>query len=136
MLGLQCHPALFERGKEKGAKIQKFLAASITNHDGRTDRDAAKDACYPQDPVMMGIGGGSMCGTRMIYFAAARGYRRIEFYGVDGSIELKKAADGAQAVSCYAYFKPRGENIIEITDSNDRTFYSTITLARHNYNGS
>lgn len=130
VLGLQCHPALFERGKAKGARIQKFLAASITNADGRTDRDAAKAAIYPQDPVMMGIGGGSMCGTRMIYFAAGRGYRRLEFYGVDGSIEMKEDAGKGQAVSCYAYFKPRGENIIHTTAANGRSFYSTITLAR------
>ena len=130
VLGLQCHPALFERGKEKGAKVWKFLAASITNKDGRTDREAAKDACYPEDPVMLGIGGGSMCGTRMIYFAAARGYRRLEYYGVDGSIEMKKGPNDVQAISCYAYFKPRGENIIETTAGNGKTFYSTITLAR------
>jgi hypothetical protein len=79
---------------------------------------------------MMGIGGGSMCGTRMIYFAAARGYRRLEFYGVDGSIEMKKGPNDVQAISCYAYFKPRGENIIETTAGNGKTFYSTITLAR------
>lgn len=130
VLGLQCHPKLFERAKEKGAKVWKFLAASITNQDGRTDRDAAKEACHPADPVMLGIGGGSMCGTRMIYFAAARGYRRLEFYGVDGSIEMKKTPNDIQAISCYAYFKPRGENIIETTAGNGRTFYSTITLAR------
>lgn len=130
ILGLQCHPKLFERAKEKGAKVWKFLAASITNADGRTDRQAAKDACYPEDPVMLGIGGGSMCGTRMIYFAAARGYRRLEYYGVDGSIEMKKGPNDVQAISCYAYFKPRGENIIETTAGNGKTFYSTITLAR------
>jgi hypothetical protein len=124
-LGLQCHPSLFERAKEKGAKAWKFLAASITNEDGRTDRDAAKEAAHPADPIIMGIGGGSMCGTRMLYFAAARGYRRIEFYGVDGSIDMQD-----NKINCYAYFKPRGENIIETTAENGRTFYTTITLAR------
>lgn len=132
ILGLQCHPDLFERAKAKGVKTWKFLAASITNADGRTDREAAADACYPEDPVMLGIGGGSMCGTRMIYFAAARGYRRLEFYGVDGSIEMKDApgTNPQQAINCYAYFKPRGENIIETEAGNGRKFYSTITLAR------
>lgn len=125
VLGLQCHPDLFERAKAKGAKVWKFLAASITNDDGRTDRDAAKEAAYPGDPIIMGIGGGSMCGTRMLYFAAARGYRRIEFYGVDGSIEMKDAK-----VNCYAYFKPRGENILETTLDSGRSFYTTMTLAR------
>lgn len=125
VLGLQCHPALFDKAKELGRKVHKFLAASITNEDGRNDRDAAKNAAYPEDPVILGIGGGSMCGTRMLYFAAARGYRRIEMYGVDGSIEMN-----GPKVNCYAYFKPRGENIIESTASNGRTFYTTISLCR------
>jgi len=126
VLGLQCHPALFEFAKKRGRKVEKFLAASITNDDGRTDRDAAKPACWDGDNQMMGIGGGSMCGTRMLYFASARGYRRIEFYGVDGSIEMKDN----KIVNCYAYPKPRGENIIESTASNGKVFFTTITLAR------
>ena len=125
VLGLQCHPALFDRAKAQGRKVQKFLAASITNADGRNDREAAKEACHPADPMLLGIGGGSMCGTRMLYFAAARGHRRLEFYGVDGCVEMDD-----KAVNCYAYFKPRGENILETTASNGRTFYTTITLAR------
>lgn len=126
VLGLQCHPALFEFAKKRGRKVEKFLAASITNDDGRNDREAAKDACYPGDPNMLGIGGGSMCGTRMLYFASARGYRRIEYYGMDGSIEMKDN----KVVNCYAYSKPRGENVLETTASNGRTFYTTVTLAR------
>lgn len=126
VLGLQCHPALFDKAKSLGRKVTKFLAASITNDDGKNDRDAAREAAYPADPFLLGIGGGSMCGTRMLYFASARGYRRLEFYGVDGSIEY--AENGA--VNCYAYFKPRGENIIETEASNGRKFFSTISLAR------
>lgn len=125
VLGLQCHPSLFDKAIEQGREIHKFLAASITNQDGRTDKEAAKEAAYPEDPIILGIGGGSMCGTRMLYFAAARGYRRIEYYGFDGCIEMK-----GNVVNCYAYFKPRGENIIETTASNGRTFHTTVTLLR------
>lgn len=125
ILGLQCHPAIFDKALEKGRKIQKFLAASITGETGKTDREAAKEAAYPADPIMMGIGGGSMCGTRMLYFAAARGYRRLEYYGVDGSIEMK-----GSVVNCYSYFKPRGENILEMEASNGRKFHSTVTLGK------
>ena len=126
VLGLQCHPALFDFAKKRGREVWKFLAASITNDDGRNDRQAAKEACHAADPNMMGIGGGSMCGTRMLYFASARGYRRIEYYGMDGSIEMKDN----KVVNCYAYPKPRGENILETTAGNGRVFYTTVTLAR------
>lgn len=126
VLGLQCHPDLFEFAKNNNRKVWKFLAASITNDDGRNDREMAKEATWSGDPEMLGIGGGSMCGTRMLYFAAARGYRKLEYYGVDGSIEMKDN----KLVNCYAYFKPRGENIIEMEASNGRVFYSTITLGR------
>lgn len=126
VLGLQCHPALFDFAKKRGREVWKFLAASITNDDGRNDREAAKEACHSKDPNMLGIGGGSMCGTRMLYFASARGYRRLEYYGMDGSIEMKDN----KVVNCYAYTKPRGENILETTAGNGRVFYTTMTLAR------
>ena len=125
LLGLQCHPALFEKAKELDKKVYKFLAASVTGEDGKSDKDAARAACTKDDPNLFGIGGGSMCGTRMIYFAGARGYRRIEYYGFDGSVEMKEGI-----VKCYAYTKPRGENILETEASNGRKFYTTMSLAR------
>jgi hypothetical protein len=125
VLGLQCHPKLFERAKDKGVKVYKFLAASVTGADGKSDKEAAQAALTKEDSQLMGIGGGSMCGTRMIYFAVAMGYRRLEFYGVDGSVDMK---DGL--VRCYAYNKPRGENILETTAENGKKFYTTMSLAR------
>lgn len=126
ILGLQCHPGLFERAKEKGVQVHKFLAASVTGEDGKSDKDAAQAAMTKDDPQMMGIGGGSMCGTRMIYYAVAMGYRRLEMYGVDGSVEVK---DG-NIVKCYAYTKPRGENILETTTGNGKKYHTTMSLAR------
>lgn len=126
ILGLQCHPKLFERAKEKGAKVSKFLAASVTGTDGRSDKDAAQAALTKDDQQLMGIGGGSMCGTRMIYYASAMGYRRLEYYGVDGSVEMKDAG----TVNCYAYTKPRGENILETETGSGRKFFTTMSLAR------
>lgn len=125
ILGLQCHPKLFDRAKDKGVQAHKFLAASVTGEDGLSDKDAAKQALTKDDPSLMGIGGGSMCGTRMIYYAVAMGYRRLEYYGVDGSVEMK---DGV--VKCYSYTKPRGENILETETGNGRKFYTTMSLAR------
>ena len=126
VLGLQCHPALFDRAKEKGVQVHKFLAASVTGESGKSDKDAAQAAMHKDDPHLMGIGGGSMCGTRMIYYAVAMGYRRLEYYGVDGSVEMK----GAGIVNCYAYTKPRGENILETETGNGRKFFTTMSLAR------
>jgi hypothetical protein len=126
ILGLQCHPKLFDRAKEKGVQVHKFLAASVTGEDGKSDKDAAKAALTKDDHHLMGIGGGSMCGTRMIYYAVAMGYRRLEYYGVDGSVEVK---DG-NIVKCYAYTKPRGENILETETGNGRKFFTTMSLAR------
>ena len=126
VLGLQCHPKLFDRAKEKGVEVHKFLAASVTGEDGKSDKEVAQAALTKEDPQLMGIGGGSMCGTRMIYFATAMGYRRLEYYGVDGSVEVK---DG-NIVKCYAYTKPRGENILETEAGNGRKFFTTMSLAR------
>ena len=126
-LGLQCHPALFEYAKAKGRKVHKFLAASVKDESGKSDRDFAQKACTRDDPYLAGIGGGSMCGTRMIYFASIRGYRKLEYYGFDGSIEYNKKEN---VIRCYAYNKPRGENILETTASNGRVFYTTMSLAR------
>src|SRR6185503_3325580 len=60
------------------------------------------------------------------YFAVARGHRRLEYYGFDGSVEVK---DG-NIVKCYAYTKPRGENILETETGNGRKFHTTMSLAR------
>lgn len=125
-LGLQCHPSLFDYAREKGRKVYKFLAASVKGEDGKSDKDMALAACTQNDPMLLGIGGGSMCGTRMIYFAPMRGYRKLEYYGFDGSIEYEN-----NVIRCYAYNKPRGENILWHTeDFSGRTFATTMTLAR------
>lgn len=125
ILGLQCHPKLFEFAKEKGRNVHKFLAASVTNPDGVSDKDMAKDAVHEKDEFMLGIGGGSMTGTRMIYFAGGRGYRRLEYYGFDGHVVMEN-----NVVKCYAYHKLRGENILETTLGNGRVFHTTMSLGR------
>lgn len=124
VLGLQCHPAVFEKGIEKGQKIYKFLAASATR-DGVSDVDVAKESLTEDDPELIGIGGGSMAGTRMLFLAAAMGYRKIEYYGFDACVEFK---DGL--VRNYAYSKVRNEHVTEVTASNGRKFYSTVSLSR------
>lgn len=126
VLGLQCHPAVFEKAKEKGQKVVKFLAASATR-DGVSDVDVARAAITEQDPELIGIGGGSMTGTRMIYLAAALGYRKLEYYGFDGSIEYDPAT---RVVKHYAYSKPRGEYVLTVTAADGKEFYSTAALSK------
>ena len=127
VLGLQCHPAVFDEAKARGRKTLKFLAASTTRKNAQvSDAEAAQAAVTRNNPELIAIGGGSMAGTRMIYLAAALGYRRLEFYGLDGcSVMLPNGV-----VNNYAYPKPRGEVIIEVEAANGRKFHSTVSLAR------
>ena len=126
LLGLQCHPRLFERAIEKKMRIKKFLAASAYDGEGETELGAAREACTAAEPTLLAVGGGSMTGTRMIFFAEGRGYRRLEYYGFDGHVDLRE--DGS--VECYSYPKPRGENILETTASNGRKFDTTLAFLR------
>lgn len=125
LLGLQCDPSVFEAVKDR-SKVFKFLASS-TMTDGRKDSDAARAACIPTDPRLVIIGGGSMMGTRMLALCNPLGYRRLEYYGFDGSVIT---ADYGREVQCYAYTKPRGEGIIEVEAEDGRKFLSTMTFAR------
>jgi hypothetical protein len=123
LLGLQCHPAVFDAiGKRKAFK---FLAASALDRTP-SDVDVAQEACTTEDPNLLGIGGGSMMGTRALYLASALGYRRIEYYGFDASIEYDEKTKLARN---YAYDKQRGESILEI-EHNGRKFYSTLAFSR------
>lgn len=124
LLGLQCHPAVFDKAIEKGQPVRKFLAASAST-PGESDVDVARAALQANDPELIGIGGGSMAGTRMLYLAAALGYRRLEYYGFDACVEFNEGV-----VRNYAYSKVRNENVIEVTAANGRKFYSTVALAR------
>ena len=127
LLGMQCHPAVFAEAQARGRKVFKFLAASTTRKNNTvSDMDAAKAAITAQDPELIVIGGGSMCGTRMIYFSHALGYRRIEFYGMDGCCQILPN----KVINNYAYPKARGEAIIDVVAANGRTFHSTPSLAR------
>jgi uncharacterized Rossmann fold enzyme len=123
LLGLQCHPAVFDAIGNR--KAFKFLAASATDREP-SDVEVAQEALTPEDPTMIAIGGGSMMGTRALYLGSALGHRRIEYYGFDAGIEYD---DEKKLARMYAYDKQRGENILEI-EHNGRTFYSTLALSR------
>jgi len=122
VLGLQCHPAVFDAIGNR--KAYKFLAASATDRTP-SDVEVAQDACHAKDPNLLGIGGGSMMGTRVMFLAHVMGYRNLEYYGFDGSIKYESGR-----VRNYAYNKQRGENILEVEAANGRKFFSTIALSR------
>lgn len=122
VLGLQCHPKVFEVIGNR--KAFKFLAASATDRTP-SDVDVAKGACTAEDPNLLGIGGGSMTGTRMMYFAAVMGYRRLEYYGFDASVKFENGR-----VRNYAYNKQRSENVLEVEAANGRKYFSTLALSR------
>lgn len=122
VLGLQCHPAVFDAIGNR--KAFKFLAASATDRTP-SDVEVAQDACHAKDPNLLGIGGGSMMGTRVMFLAHVMGYRKLEYYGFDGSITYENGR-----VRNYAYNKQRGENILEVEAWNGRKFFSTIALSR------
>lgn len=122
ILGLQCNPAVFEVvGKRKAFK---FLAASAMDHTP-SDVEVAQAAVTDDDPTLIGIGGGSMMGTRAIYLASSLGYRRIEYYGFDACVSYENGR-----VQCYPFNKQRAENILEVEAGNGKKFYSTIAFAR------
>lgn len=124
LLSLNCDPAVFEA--VKGLKVFKFLASSA-RADGVKDTDVARAACTPEDPNLVVIGGGTMMGTRAMVLANPLGYRRIEYYGFDGCVQM---TEYGRSVQCYAYEKQRGEAIIEVEAEDGRKFDSTMTFAR------
>lgn len=118
LIGLQCDPKVFD--ELKGKRVFKFLAASKAN-----EREFALAACTADDPEVMSIGGGTMTGTRAMTLANAMGYRRLEYYGFDGSI--KQVGDG---VEMYAYNKVRGEAVTELELESGEKFLSTLSFQR------
>lgn len=106
-INVACHPAVFDTLKESGIQPYAFLADF--DIDGKAIQ-AVKDSMTPGQPGMMAIQGGTMAGLRAINLADALGFRKMEYYGFDATVEV---ADGK--AKPYAYDKKRGEAIIEIT---------------------
>lgn len=102
-----CHPAVFAELKAQGIKPYAFLADF--DAEGMATK-AVSESMRPGQHGMMAIQGGTMAGLRAMNLADARGFRRIEYYGFDATVQVK---DGRARP--YAYEKKRGETIIEIT---------------------
>lgn len=115
LLSLQCDPSVFD--SVAGLKVYKFLAAG-----GQEDHDVAREAGVDG---LVSIGGGTMMGTRAMTLAHVMGYRKLEYYGFDGSIRVTD--DG---VKHYAYEKPRPDAITEVICEDGRKFDSTLVFQR------
>lgn len=105
-INVACHPAVFATLKDQGIQPYAFLADF--DADGKAVQ-AVRESITPGQPGMMVIQGGTMAGLRAINIAEARGFRAMEYYGFDATVQV---ANGRARP--YAYEKKRGEAIIEI----------------------
>lgn len=115
LLSLQCDPAVFDTLAE--LKVEKFLAAG-----SQEDHEAAREAGADN---LVSIGGGTMMGTRAMTLAHVLGYRRLEYYGFDGSVRMTDSG-----VQHYSYDKPRPDAITEVICEDGRRFDSTLVFQR------
>ena len=118
-----CHPAVFETLKNQGIKPHIFLADF--DNDGKAIQ-AVKDSLPTGQPGMMVIQGGTMAGLRAMNIADALGFRSMEYYGFDATVDIE---DGKARP--YAYEKKRGEAIIEVEcDKCGSKFNTTLIFQR------
>jgi uncharacterized Rossmann fold enzyme len=106
-INVACNPAVFAELHKQGIKPYAFLADF--DAEGKATQAVSK-AMRPGQHGMMAIQGGTMAGLRAMNLADARGFRKIEYYGFDATVQV---ANGRARP--YAYEKKRGEVIIEIT---------------------
>lgn len=101
-----CDPEVFETLKQQDITPYIFLADF--DAEGKAIK-TVKESLPPGVLGMMAIQGGTMAGLRAINLADALGFRSLEYYGFDATVQVK---DGKARP--YAYEKKRGEAIIEI----------------------
>lgn len=106
-LNVACNPAVFEALKELGIKPYVFLADFEA--EGKAIQ-AVKESLPPGQPGMMAFQGGTMAGLRAMNLADAMGFRKLEYYGFDATVEVSEGL-----ARPYAYEKRRGEAIIEVS---------------------
>ena len=118
-----CNPAVFAQLREQGIIPHVFLADF--DSEGKAIQ-AVKESLQPGQSGMMAIQGGTMAGLRAMNLADARGFRKMEYYGFDATVQV---ADGKARP--YAYEKKRGEAIIEIQcDRCDAKFDTTLIFQK------
>lgn len=118
-----CDPAVFLALKDQGITPHIFLADF--DAEGKA-RAAVKESLPPGKPGMMAIQGGTMAGLRAMNIADALGFRSMEYYGFDATVKVENGE-----VSPYAYYKPRGETVIEVTCQEcEATFDTTLVFQK------
>ena len=124
-INVSCNPLVFKVLEAQGIKPKIFLAAF--DSEGK-DFEAFHEG-MKKDPNFKGltaIQGGTMAGLRAINLADARGFRKMQYYGFDATVEVK---DGKARP--YAYEKKRGEAIIEVQcDLCPEKFATTLVFQR------
>lgn len=118
-----CHPSVFSALSEQGIKPFMFLADF--DAEGLATK-AVTESMRPGQAGMMAIQGGTMAGLRAMNLADALGFRRMEYYGFDATVQV---VDGRARP--YAYEKTRGETIITVTcDLCVETFDTTLVFQK------
>lgn len=105
-INLACDPSVFQTLVDQGITPYGFLADF--DADGNAIR-AVKESMQNGQSGMMAIQGGTMAGLRAINLADALGFRSMQFYGFDATVQV-----GNGKARPYAYEKKRGEAIIEV----------------------
>ena len=122
-INVACNPAVFAVLREQGIKPHVFLADFEA--EGKAIQ-AVKESMQPGQSGMMAIQGGTMAGLRAINLADALGFRHMQYYGFDATVQV---ANGRARP--YAYEKKRGEAIIEITcDRCPQKFDTTLIFQK------
>jgi|GEM_PF-1520660 len=120
-INVACDPAVFEVLRSQGIKPYAFLADFDV--EGRAIK-AAQEAGGAHVHGMAVIQGGSMAGLRALNLADAMGFRSVEYYGFDATVQVQEGK-----ARPYAYEKKRGEAIIEIQcDRCPAKFDTTLIL--------
>jgi len=116
LISISCDPSVFEYLENKdGVTARKFYAVSTTN-----GVDAEQLKLYLGGDTLA-ICGGTMMGVRAITLADGLGYRRLEYYGFDASIENSDHQ--------YSYDKTHNEAILDVEAEDGRVFVSTPLFA-------
>lgn len=122
-LNLACHPAVFDELRSQGIKPHAFLADFESEGRALT---AVKNNLQPGSGSVMAVQGGTMAGLRAMNLADALGFRSMEFFGFDASVEVQ-----GNRARPYAYEKKRGEAIIDVTcDKCGAVYPTTLVLQR------
>ena len=119
-----CDPAVFKVLEGRGIKPHVFLAQC--NCEGRDIETVRQSLRVNESHNMMAIQGGTMAGLRAINLADGRGFRKMEFYGLDASVRTN-----GKDYRAYAYKKKRGEAIINVEcDRCDGAYDTTLVLQK------